>query len=87
MSKFRYGLGLSRLQSSLYALSQVEAILQSLYLSASAIPENAAQGVIVGSILGARTGSTFSLVNSAGSRFANERRQHRSRGNRVGLRN
>src|SRR3990167_2928976 len=44
--------------------------LGNLYLSASTIAENSAAGTVVGAILGARPASTWTLVDSAGGRFA-----------------
>lgn len=44
--------------------------LSALTLAAASIVENSAAGTVVGGVLGQTTGSTLTLVDGAGSRFA-----------------
>jgi hypothetical protein len=62
--RHRYGYG-SPARSTL-----VVAQLRQLGLSSASVPENTTAGTLVGALTNTRAGSTFSLIDSAGSRFA-----------------
>lgn len=61
------GLGLSNYRPPTGPVVQ---LLRSLFLSNASVSESSAQGVTVGAILNTRDGSTLSITNTAGSRFA-----------------
>lgn len=44
--------------------------LRNLFLTSNSVPENTGSGVVVGALSNVRAGSTFALVDSAGTRFA-----------------
>lgn len=60
----------SATSSATSATTAAPAALSALSLSASAIPENSAAGTVVGNVTGKTSGSTLSLANDAGGRFA-----------------
>ena len=67
MTGFRVGLSL--LHAARFRRALLASVLGDLYLSANSLAEDAAQGAVVGTVLGLRQGSTWDVQNSAGSRF------------------
>ena len=56
--------------ASLFSVGSTTPLLQPLTLSANSVAENSPNNTVVAAISGKTTGSTLSLVGSAGSRFA-----------------
>ena len=67
MTGFRVGLSL--LHAARFRRALLASVLGDLYLSANSLAEDAAQGAVVGTVLGLRQGSTWDVQNTAGSRF------------------